>query len=291
MDMHLSNTPLRYPGGKGKLTPFLKLIFEENELLDGHYAEAYAGGAGIAVNLLLHGYASCVHLNDINKAVFAFWHSVINDTDALCKKIHDTRVTIEEWKKQFVVHRSNDEHTLLELGFSTFFLNRTNRSGILTGGVIGGLNQAGEWKIDARYNKNALCKRIEKIALYRTRIRLYNLDATAFINGVLPSLPKKSLVYLDPPYYVKSKRLYRNLYTHEGHAEIAKLVMKNLAKPWIVSYDYAPEILEMYNGCPSLMYGLNYSAGKNRYKGCEAMFFSKGLTIPDVKNAADLKAA
>ena len=288
--MHPSNTPLRYPGGKGKLTPFLKLIFEENELLDGHYAEAYAGGAGIAMNLLVLGYASCVHLNDINKAVFAFWHSVINAPDELCKKIRDTNVTMAEWKKQFAIHRATEDHSLLELGFSTFFLNRTNRSGILTGGVIGGQNQDGEWKIDARYNKDALCKRIEKIALYRTRIRLTNLDAAAFITGVLPSLPQKSLVYFDPPYYVKSKRLYRNLYTHKGHEDIAKLV-KKLAKPWIVSYDYAPEILAMYDGCPSLMYGLNYSAGTNRYKGCEAMFFSKGLSVPDVKNPANLEAA
>lgn len=266
-------------------------MFEENGLLDGHYAEAYAGGAGIAVNLLIHGYASCVHLNDINKAVFAFWHSVINETDELCEKIRDTRVTIEEWKRQFAIHRATDEHTLLDLGFSTFFLNRTNRSGILTGGVIGGQNQDGEWKIDARYNKSALCKRIERIALYRTRIRITNLDAAAFITGVLPSLPKKSLVYLDPPYYVKSKRLYSNLYTHEGHEGIAKMVRKKITQPWIVSYDYAPEILAMYDGCPSLMYGLNYSAGKHRYEGCEAMFFSKGLSVPDVKNPAKLKAA
>jgi len=289
--MEHSNTPLRYPGGKGKLTSFLKLIFEENDLLDGHYAEAYAGGAGIAVNLLLHGYASCVHLNDINKTVFAFWHSVINSSEELCKKIRDTKVTIKEWQKQFVIHRAPDEHSLLDLGFSTFFLNRTNRSGILTGGVIGGLNQEGAWKIDARYNKVALCKRIEKIALYRTRVRLYNLDAAAFIIGVIPSLPDKSLVYLDPPYYVKSKRLYRNFYKHNDHAAVAKLVTKKITKPWIVSYDYAPEILKVYDGCPSLMYGMNYSAGTNRHKGCEAMFFSEGLSVPDVENPAKLKAA
>ncbi len=288
--MQTSNTPLRYPGGKGKLTQFLKLIFEENDLLDGHYVEPYAGGAGIAVNLLLQGYASCVHLNDINKAVFAFWHSVINSTDELCKIIRDTSVNMEEWHKQFFIHRSPDEHTLLELGFSTFFLNRTNRSGILTGGVIGGLEQTGDWKIDARYNKAALCKRIEKIALYRSRIRLYNLDAAALITGVLPSLPQKSLVYLDPPYYVKSKRLYKNLYTHDDHAAIAKMVKEKISIPWIVSYDYAPEILGMYKGCSSLVYGMNYSAGKNRYKGSEAMFFREGLLIPDVESPAKIAA-
>lgn len=287
--MHASNTPLRYPGGKGKLTNFLKLIFEHNSLLDGHYAEAFAGGCGIAVNLLLQEYASCVHLNDLNKAVYAFWHSVVNSTDDLCRLIRDSKLNMAEWRKQQSIHRQPNDHDLLELGFSTFYMNRTNRSGILMGGVIGGLKQEGKWKIGARYNRKDLCRRIEKIALYRTRIRLYNLDAAAFITGVLPSLPKKSLTYLDPPYYVKSKRLYQNLYAHDDHAAIAKLVISKIGSPWIVSYDYAPEILKMYKGCAQIMYGMNYSAGENRYKGSEAMFFSKGLHVPEVANPAKLK--
>lgn len=289
--MHPSNTPLRYPGGKGKLTPFIKLVFEQNDLLDGHYVEPYAGGAGVAMNLLLHDYASCIHLNDINKAVYAFWHSVINATDDLCRMIRDSNVTMKEWHKQWSIHRAPDTHNLLELGFSTFFMNRTNRSGILTGGVIGGQEQDGDWKIDARFNKKDLCRRIEKIALYRSRIRLYNLDASDLIRGVLPSLPQRSLIYLDPPYYVKSKRLYKNLYTHADHEAIARLVVERIAIPWIVSYDYAPEILSMYQGYPQIVYGMNYSAGETRYEGSEAMFFSRAITMPDVANPARLKAA
>ncbi len=197
--MHASSTPLRYPGGKGKLTNYIKLIFEQNELLDGHYAEAFAGGCGIAVNLLLQEYASCIHLNDLNKAVYAFWHSVVNAPDDLCKLIYDAKLNMTEWRRQQIIHRQAEGHSLLELGFSTFFMNRTNRSGILMGGVIDGQKQDGNWKIGARFNRKDLCRRIEKIALYRTRIRLYNLDAADFITGVLPSLPKKSLTYLDPP--------------------------------------------------------------------------------------------
>lgn len=273
------------------MTNYLKLVFEQNELLGGHYVEPYAGGCGIAVNLLLHDYASCIHLNDLNKAVYAFWHSVINSTDELCKKIRDTRVSMTQWRRQRTIHSQPDDHSLLDLGFSTFFLNRTNRSGILTGGVIGGKKQTGKWKINARYNKKVLCDRIEKIALYRTRIRLYNLDAEALIVGVLPSLPQKSLVYLDPPYFVKSERLYKNLYTPADHAAIAMLVRQSISIPWIVSYDYAPEILELYRACPSIVYGMNYSAGSKRYKGSEAMFFSPKLSIPDAENPSKVEAA
>ncbi len=284
------NTPLRYPGGKGKLTNFLKLIFERNDLLGGDYVEPYAGGAGIALNLLTHGYVSCIHLNDLNPAVFAFWESVINQPEELCKTIRDVHVTMEEWYRQKAILKNPENHSLLEIGFSTFFLNRTNRSGIIWGGVIGGKNQDGPWKLNARFNKDDLIRRIEKIALHRSQIRLYNLDAAELIKTVLPILPEKTLVYLDPPYYVKGQGLYENHYLHDDHVSIAKLVNNHIDHPWIVSYDHAPEIIEMYKGCATITYGINYSA-QDRYKGAEAMFFSDKLLIPDVKNPANLKAA
>jgi DNA adenine methylase len=284
------NTPLRYPGGKAKLTNFIKLVFEQNNLLDGHYCEPYAGGAGIALNLLVLEYVSCVHLNDLDPAVFAFWHSVINSPDELCKKIRDVKVNMVEWHKQKAIQTKPEDSSLLELGFSTFFLNRANRSGILTGGVIGGKNQDGEWKIDARFNKVELCRRIENIARFRSRIRLYNLDAADLIKGVMPSLPKNTLVYLDPPYYEKADRLYKNFYKHDDHAAIAKLVEEKIKVPWIVSYDHRPEIVKMYKGFPKIIYGMNYSAADS-YKGSEVMFFSKRISIPDEENPAKLKAA
>lgn len=280
------STPLRYPGGKGKLTDFIKLIFEENGLLDGHYAEPYAGGAGIALNLLVLEYASCIHLNDVDPSVFAFWSSVINSPDELCKKITDAKLTMREWRRQKAIQNDPGNYDSLDLGFSTFFLNRTNRSGILQGGVIGGYNQTGTWKIDARFNKIELRRRIEKIALYRSRIRLHNLDAIAFIDDVIPSLPSKSLVYLDPPYYNKADRLYKNFYQHADHVTISKRVKKLKGINWIVSYDNAPEIVAMYRGCRTITYGMNYSAG-GYYEGSETMFFSRSIKIPSVESPAN----
>lgn len=284
------NTPLRYPGGKGKLTDFFKMVFEQNDLIGGHYVEPYAGGAGIALNLLTCGYASCIHLNDLNPAVFAFWHSVINQPEELCKAIRDVDLTMDEWRRQKAILTTPANHSPLEVGFSTFFLNRTNRSGIIWGGVIGGKNQNGPWKLNARFNKEDLIRRIEGIAQRRSQIRLYNLDAAELIETVFSTLPIKTLVYLDPPYYVKGRGLYENHYLHDDHVGVAKLVKEHITHHWIVSYDHAPEIIEMYNGCPTITYGINYSA-QDRYKGAEAMFFSKNLVIPDAKNPANLKAA
>lgn len=284
------NTPLRYPGGKGKLTNYLKSVFEENDLLDGHYAEPYAGGAGLAINLLLHSYASCIHLNDLNASVYAFWRSVLQHPDELSKKIRDIKVTMKEWHKQKAIQADPDNHGELELGFSTFFLNRTNRSGIIWGGVIGGKEQEGRWKLDARFNKPDLIARVQRIALYRSRIKLYNLDASSFIRDVVPKLPRKSLVYLDPPYYVKGGGLYEHHYKHADHVKVANLVKSRIKRPWIVSYDYTPEISKMYKDCRSITYGISYSA-QDRYQGAEVMFFSDRLSIPDADNPGRLQAA
>src|SRR5450830_45812 len=283
-------TPLRYPGGKGKLTDFIKLIFVENDFIGGDYVEPYAGGAGIALNLLFHEYVSQIHLNDLNRAVHAFWHTALNDTDTLCKAIRDVNVTIDEWHKQKAIFSTPDNHSRSELGFATFFLNRTNRSGIILGGVIGGKNQTGPWTLDARFTKDDLIRRLEQIAQYRERIQLYNLDAQELIKTVLPTLPKKTLVYLDPPYYVKGQGLYENHYAHQDHVKIADLVQTQIDLPWVVSYDHAPEIIEMYKDCNATIYDINYSP-QDRYKGAEAMFFSPGLLIPNVKNPGNLEVA
>lgn len=284
------STPLRYPGGKGKLANFMKLVFEANNLYGGHYVEPYAGGAGIAFSLLFEEYATHLHINDLNKSVHALWACVLNDTDALCEFINNTPVTMDEWNKQKSVQENDSDHSMLELGFSTFFLNRTNRSGIIKGGVIGGKKQTGKWKLDARYNKKNLISRIEKIAKYKERISLYNCDANNFITDVLPYLPLKTLVYLDPPYYAKGSGLYENYYTVTDHVAISKLVRSKIKQPWIVSYDNTSEILQLYAKFYHIVYRLNYSAAEH-YHGSELMFFCNTLNVPAVPNPAKVKAA
>lgn len=282
------NTPLRYPGGKGKLSNFMLNVIEVNNLSSIHYAEPYAGGAGLALKLLSLNVAEKIILNDINLSVYAFWHSVLNNADVLCSMIDNTPVTMEEWHKQKEIINNTEKYDLLTIGFSTFFLNRTNRSGILKGGVIGGKEQAGEWKLDARYNKLDLISRVKNIHAQKDRIDLYNLDAIDFINNVIAKLPDNSLTYLDPPYYVKGKGLYINHYNHEDHVEVSNVVQNAIKTPWIVSYDNVPEIRGMYKSKP-LVYGINYSA-QDRYKGSEAMFFSDNLEVPTTEDPTKIKA-
>ena len=272
-------TPLRYPGGKGKFCYFIKALLEKNNLVNGHYIEPYAGGAGIALELLQLEFVTDVHINDIDPAVYSFWHSVLNEPEALCRKILETEVSIAEWHRQKEILNSSENS--LALGFATFFLNRTNRSGILKAGVIGGKSQEGKWKLDVRFNKTELVQRIKNISERKSRIHLYNLDAISFLNTVLPLIPQRSLIYLDPPYYVKGQGLYRNFYEHKDHVEIRDYVTNVLDKNWLVSYDNCTEIRDIYKGHRMFDYALQYTA-QDKKVGSELMVVSNGLNLPDI---------
>jgi DNA adenine methylase len=273
-------SPLRYPGGKGKIANFIKQIFEKNTLIDGVYVEPYAGGASIALSLLFEEYASKIIINDFDRSIYAFWHSVLYETEKFCTLIDKSPITIENWQKQKIIQQKKETADLLKLGFSTFFLNRTNRSGIIKAGVIGGNNQEGNYKIDARFNKSDLISRIKKIAQYKDRIQLYNLDAIVLIRQIRENLPYKSLIYFDPPYYIKGKDLYVNHYKHEDHILVSEMINGLNEHKWLVSYDNAKEIKTMYKQNKQFEYGLSYSA-VNSTKGEEVMFYHKDIYIPN----------
>lgn len=283
--LDLFPSPLRYPGGKRKVANFVKLLLLDNEFTGGEYVEPYAGGASVALALLFESYASHIHINDIDRSVHAFWRTVLDDTDELCKRIRDTKVTIAEWHRQRAVQAADDVCEI-DLAFSTFFMNRCNRSGIISGGIIGGKQQTGGWKLDARYNKDDLIRRIEKVARFRSRISLTDEDAHDFLGTWTTPPDEATFIYLDPPYYVKGEGLYENFYEHEHHVAIAKRV-RQLKTPWLVSYDAAPEILELYPRAASRRYSLSYSAA-DRYSGREVMFFSRRMVVPDVDSPAGI---
>jgi DNA adenine methylase len=281
-------TPLRYPGGKAKLAQFVKKLMEKNELLDGEYVEPYAGGAAIALELLFHEYVERIHINDVSRAVYAFWKAVLDHTDALCKLVRDTPLNVTAWDKQRRIIERPAEHDALALGFATFFLNRTNRSGILNGGIIGGRDQTGPWKIDARYNTLELVNRIQSIAAMRDRINLTRKDALKFLTSGVKKWPAKTLIYLDPPYYVKGRDLYHDFYRPEDHTCVAEFVRSGITKQrWMVSYDNAPAIRELYNGAPHVVYAIGYSA-RSAAQGSEVMFFGDGLRVPPLVGSIKL---
>lgn len=277
-------SPLRYPGGKGKVARFVASVVRANGLSDGTYVEPYAGGAAVAWELLLTGVVRRVEINDISRPIYAFWNSVLDDTDAISRLIVETPVSPDEWLKAKQIFRTPNEHDDLQLGFAMFFLNRTNRSGILNGGMIGGRQQTGKWKIDARFTKADLLRKIERIASMRNRITLTNMDAVALLETRRTAWKNKTLVYLDPPYYVKGGQLYYDSYSHADHAAVAEKVTELEDVRWMVSYDDAPEIHKFYAGEKWLRYSIGYSA-RDHGVGNEAMFFSSSLKVPALEGS------
>jgi len=272
-------SPLRYPGGKACLLDSIKVIIDENDIHGIEYAEPFAGGAGLALSLLFEGYVSQIFLNDLDTAVFAFWSSLLEDSDALCSLIERTPVTIENWHRQKRILSNPSDYSLLELGFATFFLNRTNRSGIILGGIIGGHNQEGDYRLDCRFNKDNLKAKIQKIASWKDCIFLTRFDGCEFIEEVICNNPRSCFTFIDPPYYKKGPQLYYNSFDHVDHQDLAKLIQNFLPGPWIVTYDDVPEIRSMYALSPEVPYEINYSLAQKR-KGREVMFHSRNLSVP-----------
>ncbi|MBD0411724.1 DNA adenine methylase [Pseudoalteromonas distincta] len=276
-------SPLRYPGGKSKLTAYVVETLKLNNLQGGTYVEPFAGGCAIAWYLLLEGHVKKVWINDLDPSIYAFWYCVLYKTEDLCKLITETEVTISEWHRQKAIQGCGNSN-ILELGFSTFFLNRTNRSGIIKAGVIGGLEQDGDYLLDCRFNKEKLIAKIKAIAERQSDILLGNVDAVRFIEEYLPNIEGKYLVNIDPPYYVKGKGLYQNFFEHEDHYRLYESV-KKIQQPWIVTYDDAPEICGIYSEFEPQHFGLTYTAQIKR-KGSEVIIhnpdIAKVMFKPDI---------
>jgi DNA adenine methylase len=269
-------SPLRYPGGKWRIASFFEQLIRINGLGGRRYIEPYAGGASLALSLLFGNHVSEIHLNDLDPAIWAFWSAVLRRNRDLRDLIRGTPVTPEEWARQRGIYGKGRSAGVLALGFATFFLNRTNHSGILNGGMIGGREQAGMWKVDARFNKTELSRRIERVGAYRNRIYLSRLDAVEFLADIGP--PRDCLVYLDPPYYRAGSNLYLSAYTPDDHTAVRESV-RRLKAPWVVSYDDIPEIRRLYSGVKSRRLELLHTARCLRL-GKEVLFFSPELRIP-----------
>lgn len=218
-------------------------------------------------------------INDKDRSLFAFWHSVLYETDALCRLIRDTPVSIDVWHKQKEVQKNKENEDLLSLGFSTFFLNRTNRSGIIKGGVIGGLEQKGNFLIDARYNKEELMSRIVRIAEFSAQIELFHMDAVDLVFSVKETLQDPAFFYFDPPYFKKGKGLYMNYYNNQDHRDIFHAISGIRDSKWVLTYDKDDFIRDLYQDYRVFKYNLNYSAATVG-RGTEYIIFSKNFRVP-----------
>lgn len=264
-------SPLRYPGGKTAIYPFISSLLSENNLVGCSYAEPYAGGAGLALKLLKNNLVSSIYLNDYDKAIYSLWYSILNYPQEIIKWINDTPINMDSWEKYREIYK-NEKEDILQLGKSALFLNRTNISGVIKGGVIGGKEQLGKYKIDARFNKLDTIRKIEEIYTLKDKIYLSNKDGIDFVKG----LNKDTFIYFDPPYYKKGSELYMNFFRSQDHEKLSRFI-RDIEQNWIVSYDNEEFIKNLYSEFHQIIYNL-YQSTSNK-KGTEVIIFSNRISF------------
>lgn len=279
-DITMFYSPLRYPGGKGKLASFMEYMLDLQGHHGGTYIEPFAGGAGIAVELLLRNVVKKIVINDYDKGVWSFWKAVLTDTNRFIEEITRVPLSMEEWYRQREICLNRNKKYSFELGFAVFYMNRTNRSGIIKGGVIGGTDQSGKWGMDARFNRTELIRRIECIGKRKNDIKLYNKDINTFITNYIPRFEKENaFVYFDPPYFKKGEQLYMNYFKLSDHKRIESAIRERVNCDWVITYDNAKEIREIYGNYAMRLFDLNYSVA-SKCKASELIVFKEGVVIP-----------
>jgi DNA adenine methylase len=260
-------SPLRYPGGKASLAGFLERVIDLNELRNCRYYEPYAGGAGAALSLLRDNVVSEIWINDADHRIYSFWHAALNETFRFVDKIMSIDLSIKEWHAQRAICEKPAGHSVFDIGFATFYMNRCNRSGVIAGaGPIGGYAQSGKWTLDVRFSREGLTERLLTLSRLRNRIQLHNLDAIGFLKQHLPRGSERGNVfaYLDPPYVNKARRLYLNAYEAKDHTDIAQYLNRQQQLSWLLSYDDTPLVQGLYADQQVQAMPLKYSLQKKR---------------------------
>ena len=275
--MPTTPSPLRYPGGKTKLYDIVRDIIDTNNL-HNTYIEPFAGGAGLALKLLLNNDVKKIVINDSDLAIYAFWYSVLNNTKQICTFLDTVELSVKKWREMQKIYYHKTEYDLLTVGKSTLYLNRVNVSGVLKGGLIGGIQQEGKYGMDARFNRDALIEKIHKIAERKKQITLCGLDVFDFLKSNTFKYQSNGLVNFDPPYVGKGGKLYLNYFTEADHIKLKRRISQ-IRKKWIVTYDNCEFIENLYSRYPKSLIDVTYGTNVGK-KDKEFIFYSKNLIIP-----------
>lgn len=250
------------------MSAFLKEYMKKlDPTLEKVIAEPYCGGAGAALILLADGDADMVVLNDADLRVYSAWLAMLEEPERFVAKLSNVRLDIAEWlyHRDLVDGYSGSEYDF-EVGFSTFYMNRTTRSGIiLNAGPIGGYDQRGKWKLDARFNVQRLTNQVLWLATNRHRIRLSNFDGLSFIDRErrMPAADN-TLFFIDPPYVKAGGRLYYDGMSEAKHIALSDLLTTGNIRHWILTYDDAPLIRQLYRSQKCSNISVNYSLQSKR---------------------------
>lgn len=242
-------SPLRYPGGKRRLVPYLAAALAENSLRPDLFIEPYAGGASVSLELLYLNLVGRIVIGDADPVVNAFWETVVTDVDWLCEQVESISLDLKTWERM----KQTNFRARRKLALACLYLNRTSFNGALHEGAgpIGGKAQASEYDIGCRFPRERLVSRLRKCATLADRIDVAPAqDAMITVRQARERARREdasAFFYLDPPFWAKSRFLYRRSFTDLAHERLADQ-LHWLQDHFLLSYDPAPEIVELYTG-------------------------------------------
>jgi DNA adenine methylase len=282
--------PLRYPGSKSRFYKQFRDFFCQLNLSGRRIVEPYAGSASISLSLLADGLVTSAQLIERDPLIFSFWKSVFLHTEELVDAIKEIPVNMESWadiRKNLHVTEPDESRTV-ELGLAGLFLNRTNFSGVLHAGPIGGASQSSSYAVDCRFNKDEIISRIEIISKYREKVDVCFGDAVDFLKKNRDDPKKEAIYYIDPPYFKEGKKLYRHYYDTAEHTALARTLAESHFD-WILSYDAHHVIEHLYADFSRIDKVFRYSS-KTPKKGLEFLITNMNVDVKHQTGMAPSKA-
>ncbi|QOT19275.1 DNA adenine methylase [Paenarthrobacter sp. YJN-5] len=281
-------SPLRYPGGKARMAPWLTDTFEgllgpmDVEI----WLEPFGGGAGAALTALCTGKVPEAWIVEANPALAAFWTTVMNDGPALAARVERTIPTLalfQESRENVGAALAGEHLNVFDLGLSAFILNRCSRSGMIlpSVGPIGGKMQAGQHTIAARFNAGALADRIRAVHALGDRFKVFAGDGISFLEDLPDSgVQDEVFCFVDPPYIGVGNDLYAVGMDDDLHQRLAR-ALNRLTTPWLLTYDAHPRVPLLYPGSHVVEFDIPHTAGSSRV-GTEYLVLGPGMDLPAV---------
>ena len=256
-------SPLRYPGSKRKLCNYLGRVLTHNDLRPQILVEPFVGGGSVFLNFLSINEGSEAIIADKDELVYSFWKVLFTEPSHLINFVKKVKVNLENFEKYKYISSHTHEFNRKKLAETCLFLNRTSFSGILddSAGPIGGREQKSLYKIDCRFGRENLIKKIKRISIFKNRVTVLSYsweDTLKYVSGKDKYRNVSLLFYFDPPFYEKADKLYRHHFDSASHKNLRDKLMK-LKQSWILSYDRAKEIQHLYSTFGRINVSMPYS--------------------------------
>src|SRR3990167_6998031 len=280
-------SPLRYPGSKRKLCNYLDKILAKNNYSPQVLIEPFVGGGSVFINFLLRHKEGKVVIEDKDELIYNFWKTLFDEPSYLIRFVKKVRVDLKTFDRYRHVSSHTDKFSRKKLAEACLFLNRTSFSGILnnSAGPIGGREQKSIYKIDCRFGRENLIKKIKSISAFKNRVVVlpYNWEETLkYVAGEDKYKNARLLYYFDPPFYKKAAQLYRYHFDNVSHKNLRDRLMK-LKQAWILSYDRAQEIQNLYSAFTRINVSMPYSINSPA-KRLEKELIITPLKLPKIKS-------